>query len=78
MVTPLTYIEMFIEDFHNQKAMLCFSSSLHKFLNMTIDVLDVAVVYHKEIYEKLWWKLTGCHYQSPREKLRFTSVEGKN
>lgn len=77
MVTPLTYIEMFIEDFHNQKATLCFPTPLHKFLNITIDVLDVAVIYHKEIYNQLWWKLTGSYYQPPREKVRFAPIEGK-
>lgn len=68
---------MFIEDFHYQATEIHFSTSLHNFFNITIDVLDVAIVYHKEIYKKLWWNISGSHELSTRAKLEFLSIEGK-
>ena len=77
VVSPLTFIEMFFEDFSNLKREINFSISLHKFFEVSIDVLDVAVAYHKDIYEKIWFQVKNGEDQTLEDKLEFLSIEGE-
>ncbi|KAL0271871.1 UNVERIFIED_CONTAM: hypothetical protein PYX00_005047 [Menopon gallinae] len=73
-VTPLTYIEMFFEEFYNEGIKKHLKMTLSSFLNVCIDVLDVALIFHKEIFGSLYRKVTGRVWMV-RDSL-FVKIEG--
>lgn len=50
---------MFFEDFCNEGMAKHLQITISSFLNVCIDVLDVASVFHREIFDSFYYKVTG-------------------
>lgn len=71
-VTILSYVEMFLEEM----TVLLAAIRRSELLQVCVKVINVSLVFHKEIYTKLHIAFKNRELRTTREKTLFLSVEG--